>query len=304
VNSVCCLRNPEGRTSQNGCAGQGGGNGSEEVKFGYFDESGMGSEPYLVVAGIVTDASRMHITKDEWAHLLATLSNAAGRTVNEFHSRDFYSGNGLWRGIAGSARAQVVDAILNWVETRKHRSVFSAIDKASYHRLKGVDDRVKSCKSMWCVAAMHCALEIQKEHQHQTGTKGHSVLIFDREAPEETDLTQLIHDPPEWIHTYYNRTKKQPPLDAIVDVPFFADSKHILLAQVADLFAYILRTSAEIVDGHLTERYASEANKMKLWSDRIADVALPRSSRYPARGRCAAAQLFWDLAPPTLRALR
>lgn len=83
------------------------------MKFCYFDESGMGSEPYLVVAGIVADATRMHITKEEWADLLVVLSRAAGRDVAEFHSRDFYAGNGVWRGLPGSARAQVIEAILS-----------------------------------------------------------------------------------------------------------------------------------------------------------------------------------------------
>lgn len=162
---------------------------------------------------------------------------------------------------------------------------------------------MRGCKSAWCVASMHCVLQVQKEHQHQSGAKGHCVLIFDREVSKESDLTQLIHDPPEWIHSYYGRTKKQTPLDVVVDVPFFADSKHILLAQVADLFAYVLRTFAEIADGHLAERYTDEGKKMKTWSGRIAELALPRASRYPTRGRCAAGQLFWDLAPPTLRGL-
>jgi|GEM_PF-2882739 hypothetical protein len=34
------------------------------MKFCYFDESGMGEEPYLVIVGIIVDATRMHITKD------------------------------------------------------------------------------------------------------------------------------------------------------------------------------------------------------------------------------------------------
>ncbi len=272
------------------------------MKFCYFDESGMGSEPYLVVAGIVADASRMHITKDDWGDMLGALSRAAGTTVSEFHSRDFYSGNGVWRRTSGNARTQVIEAVLHWVETRKHNCVFSAIDKSSYQNLKG-DDRIEGCRSMWCVAAMHCALQVQKQYQHQSGIKGHSVLIFDRELREEKDLTLLIHRPPEWIHTYYNRSKKQQPLDVIVDVPFFADSKHILLSQVADLFAYILRTSAEIADGYRDERYTGEAKRMLSWSDRIARIALPRSSRYLSRGRCDAAQLFWDLAPRVIREL-
>lgn len=273
------------------------------MKFCYFDESGMGGEPYLVVAGIIVDAARMHVTKDAWAEFLEYLSKIAGRGVNEFHSRDFYRGNGIWRGITGSERARLIEAILAWVEKRKHTCVFSGIDKAAYKKAKDKDDRLKHFKSIWCAAAMHCTLQIQKQHQREAKTKGHSVLIFDREVSEETDLSLLIHNPPQWIDSFYDRGNNQTPIDQIVDVPFFADSEHILLAQVADLFAYILRTWAEIKEGLLKEQYKGEGEKMQGWSGRIAQIAFPRSTRYPAKGRCQTAQLFWDLAPLPIREL-
>ena len=60
------------------------------MKFCYFDESGMGEEPYIVMAGIIVDAQRMHVTKNAWNEFLAQLSNATKRTISEFHFRDFY----------------------------------------------------------------------------------------------------------------------------------------------------------------------------------------------------------------------
>ena len=273
------------------------------MKFCYFDESGMGDEPYLVVAGIIVDATRMHVTKDAWAEFLEYLSKAAGRRVDEFHSREFYRGNGIWRGIDGAKRAQLIEAILAWVENRKHKCVFSGIHKAVYQKILKKDGRLKQFKSPWCAAAMHCTLQVQKHHQREEKTKGHSVFIFDREVSEETDLPLLIHKPPKWIDTFYGRDNNQAALDQVVDVPFFADSRYVLLAQVADLCAYILRTSAEIQDGLMPEKYKGEGVKMRTWSERIAKIALPRSSRYPAKGRCQAAELFWDLAPSFIRVL-
>ena len=273
------------------------------MKFCYFDESGMGDEPYLVVAGIIVDATRMHVTKDVWAEFLTYLSKEAKRKVDEFHSRDFYRGNGIWRGMDGDARGSIIEAILAWVEKRKHKCVFSGINKTVYTKFLKRDVRLAQFKSKWCAAALHCTLQVQKQHQREDKPKGHSVLIFDREVSEETDLSALIHKPPQWIDTFYQRAAKQAPLDQIVDVPFFADSKHILLAQVADLFAYILRTSAQIQEGLLKEKYKREGEKMKWWSERIAAIAYPRSSRYLAKGRCEASQLFWDLAPAPIREL-
>ncbi len=273
------------------------------MKFCHLDESGMGDEPYLVVAGIIVDATRMHVTKEAWADFLDSLSKAAGKRIYEFHSREFYRGKGVWRGTDGSKRAQVIETILNWIEMRKHTCVFSGVIKAKCKKYLSNDDRITQFKSIWCIAAMHCTLQIQKQHQRIKGRKGHSVLIFDREVMEETDLSSLIHEPPDWIDTYYTRDKKQLALDQIVDVPFFADSKHVLLAQIADLLAYILRTSVEIQDGLLPEKYKGEGPKMREWSERISRIAHPRSSRYPTKGRCPAAQLFWDVAPSSIRTL-
>lgn len=273
------------------------------MKFCYLDESGMGDEPYLVIAGIIVDATRMHVTKDAWVEFLENLSKAAGKQVEEFHSRDFYRGNGVWHGIDGGSRAKIIEAIIVWVEKRKHKCLFSGIDKKKYKDLLDGDFRLKQFKSMWCAAALHCTLQIQKQHQRDDKTKGHSVIIFDREVMYETDLSMLVHQPPTWTDTYYSRHKNQVALDQIVDVPFFADSRHVLLAQVADLFAYILRTFSEIKDGLLAEKYIGEGKKMLSWSNRIAELALPRASRYLAKSRCQAAELFWNLAPVPIREL-
>ena len=273
------------------------------MKFCYFDESGMGSEPYLVVVGIVADAIRMHITKEEWAEFLGRLSSVVGRPIPEFHSRDFYAGNTPWRNLDGHTRTQVIETVLDWAEDRKHKALFSAIDKAAYEAYAETDTRVANCKSQWCTAAIHCILQVQKHHQNLSGVKGHSVLIFDREVREENNLTALVQNPLDCFDSYYDWNPKTPRLHVVVDVPFFADSRQILLAQVADLFAYILRTWAEIKDGHLSERYVGEGARLKQWSERIAAMSLPRSTRYLSKGRCDAAQLFWDLAPACVREL-
>lgn len=274
------------------------------MKFCYFDESGMGSEPYLVVAGIIVDATRMHVTKDAWTDFLETLSDAAGKKVEEFHSRDFYRGNSPWRDMDGGERASIIEAILDWVERRKHKCVFSGINKSTFANLVNKKEpRIAHMKSAWCAAALHCTLQVQKQHQREAKTKGHSVLVFDREVTEEENFSLLVYKPPYWTESFYDRGKKQTALDQIVDVPFFADSRHILLVQVADLFAYILRTSAEIQDGLREEKYEGEGKRMQEWSGRIADTAFPRSNRYPTKARCEAAQLFWDLAPVPIRDL-
>jgi hypothetical protein len=271
------------------------------MKFCYLDESGMGNEPVLVMAGILVDAHRMHVTKGAWEDFLRYLSQETGRTINEFHSRDFYRGNGPWRNVAGPNRAKLISAIIRWIETRKHNVVFSALLKDEFTNRRSSIQQTTGADCPWCAAAMHCILSLQKHNQSQEKNKGHTVVIFDREVKKEGELSNLIHSPLSALNEYYGKKPKHPVLDQIVDVPYFADSEHVLLLQVADVVAYVLRTYADLEVGALQEQYPEEKAQMKAWVDEIIARALPGSTRYPARGRCEIADLFWNIAPACLR---
>ena len=71
------------------------------MKFCYVDESGKGNEPILVMTGIVADVHRMHVTKADWLEILQELSRMLNKPVEEFHTRHFYRGNGIWRSLNG-----------------------------------------------------------------------------------------------------------------------------------------------------------------------------------------------------------
>lgn len=267
------------------------------MKFCYLDESGTGDESILVIAGVIVDAQRMHRTKETWADFLAYLSKAIGKKVNEFHCGNFYRGSGSWGKIDGPERAKLISAILSWMDKRKHHITFSAIHKESFNDRK---DDFDGISTVWNAAALHCVLGLQKHHQQRSKPKGHTVLIFDR-AKGETGFTQLVLDPPVWLHSFYNKSTKQASLDQIIDVPFFADSEHALLIQVADMVSYILRSYAEIETGITTEKYTGEHKRLKGWVDKIIKRSIPQAMRYPAKVRCQAAQRFWDVAPDCLR---
>ena len=103
------------------------------MKFCYVDESGTDNKPYSVMAGIIVDTKRMHITKKDWAELLETLSGILPRPINEIHTSDFYAGNGVWRNIAGDDRAKIIDLIFDWLRERKHEIVYSVIDQSIFN---------------------------------------------------------------------------------------------------------------------------------------------------------------------------
>jgi hypothetical protein len=99
------------------------------LKFCYVDESGTGDEPYAVMVGIVVDALRMRPTKTDWEHFLLGLQDIVRRPIEELHTRDFYAGNGPWRGINGPQRARIIQSVMEWLSRRKHSLVFSSADK-------------------------------------------------------------------------------------------------------------------------------------------------------------------------------
>lgn len=271
------------------------------MKFCYIDESGMGQEPYLVMAGVIVDATRMHVTKEIWADFLQALSGAARREITEFHTKDFYRGNGPWRKLDGPVRTRIIVAILKWLTDRKHHITWCVIDIEAWKDQAGKDPRLQDLETPWRTAAFHMVLTLQKRFQTESRNKGHTVCVFDREVKEEAKLAKLICAPPDWSDSYYERARRQSPLDQIVDVPHFVDSEDVVLIQVADLIAYLLRNYVELVTGHAKERYAGEAKQINEWVNTIAQRSLPPVNRYAKRNRCETAELFWGLAPDCMR---
>lgn len=273
------------------------------MKFCYVDESGYGDEPVLVVAGVVVDASRMHITKQDWEDLLNALSDRVGRPVDEFKTRLFYKGRGVWHDLDGDERSAVIDGIIAWLGERKHNIAFAAIDKRKLQVLPKSDRPdgfPDECPSHWVLGAFHLLLGIQKCHKQRfRKTKGHTVFIFDREVMEERGLVELVRWPPSWSDTFYS-ANPQARLNQIVDVPYFADSEDVGLLQVADLFAYLLRRYAELEAGYSEPGYEDEKAKLTGWAKQIVSTALPRSARWPRKNVCPCAAFFNAIAPTPL----
>jgi hypothetical protein len=162
------------------------------MKFCYLDESGTGSEPFAVMAGIVVDAARMHKTKEHWADLLESLSRIIQREVREIHTRDFYPGNGPWRGIDGAQRSLLISTILGWIAERKHKIIYAVIDKESFDVESKIGKVPDEISTVWRALGFHVILGLQKKHQKESGVKGHTILIFDNEEQEKTKFTDLI----------------------------------------------------------------------------------------------------------------
>jgi hypothetical protein len=271
------------------------------MKFCYIDESGLGNEPYAVMVGIITDAYRMHVTKNNWHGLLRTLSRSIGKPVPEIHTCDFYPGNGIWRGLTGDLRSRVTTSIFQWLNERKHLIICSAINTAEYEEQHNSGLLPSKIDSIWKCLGLHVILGIQKKFQSQEKNKGNTLLIFDDSKRESHQFADLINKPAQWTDDYYDRSQKRRRLDQIIDVPYFVDSRHASLIQMADFAAFFLRRYIEIVTGVVPPRYPDEGEKIAGWIGLLCQRHISRSATYPKRGRTNAQEFFWSLAPDCIR---
>lgn len=196
---------------------------------------------------------------------------------------------------------------------RNHKVVFAAVDKGKVDlsRLSDKDNFIRNDKpNFWKLAAVHLLLSIQKYHQSKERKKGHTVMVFDNgNDPEE--IAEVVLRPPTWTDSFYDyqreiRKRKASipnpdlPLNMIVDVPYFADSRHVGMLQIADLFSYLLRHHAELQAGYTSPDYADEKDKVSSWVSRLATLLVPDNFRWKASGGCDCNKFFRNTAPEPL----
>ena len=271
------------------------------MKFCYIDESGTGREPFGVMVGIIVDASRMHVTKSDWDALLKVLSRLTRRSIPEIHTCDFYRGNSIWRGLSGELRSRVTTEVFQWLNERKHHIICTAVDKGHYNEKLSAGSMKSGIDSVWKCLGLHLVLGIQKASQSEKNNKGNTVLIFDKNDCEGHQFSVLIDNPPAWTDEYYGRDPNSNRLDQIIDVPFYADSRHASLIQIADFSAFFIRRYIELTSGVTPPLYRGEERKISEWIELLCQRHINHCATYPARGRNDAQEFFWSLAPDCIR---
>lgn len=277
------------------------------MKLCYCDESGTGdirNEPVAVMVGIVVDASRMHLTKAEWEELLGHLSELAKRQIAFLHTRDFYHGRPPYRGIEGQQRSDMVDYIIQWLGDRQHRIVYSAVTRAEFETARTTEAVPSELNSLWRFMGFHLMLAMQTYCQSFGKNKGHTIFVFDNEDREEKRFSDIVCRPQAWSDHYYGRHPKRDQLDQVVDVPYFGDDRDVVLLQVADFCAYFLRRYAELDAGvGAPSYYVGEKEKVTAWAKRLAQRSIDVPCMYRRVGRDWAHDVFFNLAPASIRSL-
>jgi hypothetical protein len=244
----------------------------------------------------------MHLTKQNWDELLEYFREETRREIREFHTRDFYAGNGVWRGLSGRDRWSVMIAIIDWMSERKHHVVYSSVRKQSYYAAYEAGTIPDELGTVWRFLGFHLILAMQKHCQKEKANKGHTIFVFDNEERERMRFTDIILRPPAWSDLYYGRKRAQGQLDQIIDVPYFAESHNVVLIQLADFLAFMLRRYAEMKEGLIGPRFDDEEAKLTDWSRAFRGRAIS-TPIYLRRGREDADELFWRHAPQSIATL-
>ncbi len=278
------------------------------MQFVYIDESGTGDEPISVMVGVIADAYRMRPTKQHWNELLLILGKIINREIKEFHTREFYAGNGPWRALSGEQRSAIIDAIISWLVERRHSIVYTSVEKVHFYADFHNEQYYPNIQTLWRFMALHLTLAIQKRFQgaprgknRKVNHPGHCVMIFDNENREEKRYTDLVLSAPDWTDQYYDKLEKQEKFSQIVDVPHFVDSKDVGLIQLSDLLCYLLRRNIELSSKLAEPEYEDEIRKVAAWTNKIIDQSIPKSNIFPSKGRCDCADLFYRYAPNAIK---
>lgn len=207
--------------------------------FAYIDETGIdGKSPLVVMTGILVNDERLTRTQGEFSAIFSNLGDLVTGNLKELKAADLFAGKGVWRHVEGEKRRNVVGNLCEWVGTRKHEVALAAIHHDTFNANQ---PSVPALQDVWQASACHIALQLQKRNQKMKGSKGRTVLVFDDNKRGLAEIADLVYDPPAWTDTFYEKPKKKPQFDQLIDTPFAVKSHHVGLVQVADVYAWIFR---------------------------------------------------------------
>lgn len=251
------------------------------------------------MVGILVDAARLNRTREEFAEIFDVLQGFFTENLRELKGAKMIFGRDRWRNVDPALRKRVAEYLCNWIVTRKHTLLLSAVDRAKL--ASAAESPVKNDE--WLAAGLHVALQVQKSCQSAKKHKGHTFLIFDENKAKADALSELLWQPNPWTDDYYAKTKKQERLDQLIDSAFTVKSHHAGLVQVADLFALIFRRYAELADFGTPETWAGERELINDYVTLMTPRLASRASRWPVKTTSESARWFNSIAPNSLMAL-
>ncbi len=265
------------------------------MKVCYVDESGNNdADPCLVMVGILADVARLNRTVVEFGEIFDEVQKLFQENLRELKGAKMIFGRNRWKKIDAQTRKGLAETICKWVCARKHHLVIAAVDRVAFSNSKGP---WLPRQDPWLAAALHIALQLQKNNQEHAKNKGRTFVIFDENKIGSDNLSELLWAPPSWTDDYYARSAKRPPLDQLIDSSFTVKSHHAGLVQVADLYAFVFRRWAEFRQFGLPEEWDGEQPFIDDLVGILQSRIVARSVRHPKRTPSDSAKWFTNITP-------
>lgn len=256
----------------------------------YADESGFSgkkydpSQPVQTMVAVCPNVYNFHRSDSEFRHIYNIINKRI--PISEIKGQQIYRGKGSWKNIASQLRDQVIEYYIDWIKSRNHKLILTAIDNKEYFdakKDKPTNRYISAIPYPYLLAGLHTALVVQKRHKNIKKNKGKTLLIFDEQNQFESQLADLIFSPPEFIDEFVplEGKKEVERLNQIIDTAFFVKSHHSSMAQVVDIVAYLFRLHIQLKSYNLNEAYHGEAAKISNWLNQIQNKIVSTNYVYP-----------------------
>lgn len=274
----------------------------------YVDESGHcgkkynPDQPVEVLAGVLTDVSKLFKTQREQTEIIGIL-RARGIALTELKASDAYRGRKHWSKIDAKTRDRLFELILAWVEDRQCKFIICPIDSNRFFQeKKGGCDLSDNFGSPYETGAVNVALAIERLHRGKGNNKGKTFIIFDEQHDHDANVLRLLSDNLEFTDGYTGykpkpRAKIQPArLAQIVDVPYFSKSHLASVIQLADWAAFVVSLYLLLTVYGQKEKYSGELRKIEKWYQIIGNNLVSHTAIDPP-GKDRLCQYYRNIRP-------
>jgi len=238
----------------------------------YVDESGFNgrkydkNQPVQTMVGIFPNLYHFHKSDNEFKKVFEIINEKI--PIKEIKVTEIYRGRGAWKKkkIKPEVRDRVIEYYLKWLSSRNHKVIVTAIDNRLFFKYKKEEKYKEYYKRIpfpWLLSSLHISLVIQKLNRKIKNNKGKTLLVFDEEDTFESELAELIYNPPEFIDEFvsFDERSEKYRLNQIIDSAYFVKSHHSSMAQVADVLSFLFRLRLELNYYGAQESYEGEKEK-------------------------------------------
>jgi hypothetical protein len=194
----------------------------------YLDESG---DPYswenqdnFVLAGVAVHEGQVRKLTTEIEKVQSRFLPEI-RVAVELHAEHIAQGRGRFRKMPIETRVALLDSAYGIIESAVFPNLIGFVSAVHVSAVTGPAQALRDCLENICMSFNSYLIK-----QFKAGYKDKGLIIMDQSG-RETRIREMIAE-------FANQGTRRGYLGNVIDVPYFADSKHTRMLQLADLLAF------------------------------------------------------------------